>query len=123
MDVSSQPDIVSKIPPVVIGILVNHDAVGTPDPVIAITNVIRSDGKIEPAEPETAWASAFDAKRVPLAEAAGKMSVLPGMIEVVVRIVLARIMPDPFVAAGMDVGSFGVALLVAKGTSLFGSAF
>ena len=54
-----------------------------------------------------------------LTEAAGKTSVLPGAIEVVVRVVLPGIMTNPFVAAGMNVRRFRVAFLVAVVASLF----
>lgn len=121
MNVRSQPDVVGQIPAIMVGILVDHDVVGIPDPVIAIADIVGSNRKIEAAKPETARASPFDAKHVSLAEPAGKSSVLPGTIEVVVRIILACVMPDPLVAAGVDVGRFGMPLLIAVGTSLFWS--
>jgi hypothetical protein len=119
VNVRSQPDVVSQIPSVVVGILIHHDIVGPPVPVVAVAKIIRGNRKIEAAEPESARASSFDAKYMPFAEAAGKSSMLKGMIDMVVSVVLPRIMPNPFVAAGMDVRRFGVALFVAVGTSLF----
>jgi hypothetical protein len=41
------------------------------------------------------------------------------MIDVVVRVVLPCIMADPFVSAGMDVRSFGMAFFVVESASLF----
>jgi len=60
---------------------------------------------------------------MPFAKAACKAPVLEGMIEVLVRVVLPGVMPDPFVAAGMDVRSVGVALHVAVGTKLLRALF
>lgn len=102
-----------------IRILVDHDIVGTPIPVVAIAEIIGRNRKIETAEPEAARASAFDSEHMTPTEATGKSPVLPGMMEVVVRVVLPGIVSDPFVAAGMDVRSIGMALLVAVRSSLF----
>jgi hypothetical protein len=49
---------------------------------------------------------------VALAESAVEMPVLEGMIEMVVRVILAGVMADPFVAFGMDVRSCGVAFRI-----------
>src|SRR5580692_228240 len=105
MDVRPQPDVVSQIPAVVVGILVDHDIVGAPVPVVAVAEIILCNRKVEAAEPEAARASPFNAKRMSPPEAATKSSVFERMIDVVVRVVLPCIMSDPFVAAGMDVRS------------------
>src|ERR1700691_2913812 len=101
--VCSQPDVVRQVPAVMIGIFVDHDIVGIPEPVIAVAYIVRRHRKIESTEPEAARASALNVKHVALAKAAGKMSVLPGMIKMVVRVILPGIMPHPFVTARMDV--------------------
>jgi hypothetical protein len=117
MDVGSQPDVVGQIPAIVVGIVVDYDIVGSPVPIIAITEVIRGNGKVEAAKPEAARASAFNAKRVPSSNTAGKSSMLKGMIDMVMRIVPAGIVAHPPVPIGVDVWSVRVALHIAVGTS------
>src|ERR1700722_6618238 len=119
VDVRSQADVVGQIPAVVVWIVVNYDIVGSPVPIIAITEVIRGNRKIEAAEPEAARASSFNAESVALADAAGKSSVLERMIDVEMSVVLACIVANPLVSLGMDVRSFRMALRVAIGASLF----
>jgi hypothetical protein len=48
---------------------------------------------------------------VAAAEATGEVAVLPGMVEVVVNIVMAGVVADPF-AVGVDVRSVGMASFV-----------
>jgi hypothetical protein len=72
---------------------------------------IRGDAEVEATEPETVWASAADMPDVATAEAAGEASVLPGMVDVVVRIVAAGVMADPL-AVGVDVRGVGAGAVV-----------
>ena len=80
MDVSTQSDVVSQVPAVVVGIFVNDDVIAVPEPVAAEANVIRSHTEIEAAEPEAVGAASGQMPNVATAEAAGKASVFPGMI-------------------------------------------
>jgi hypothetical protein len=48
------------------------------------------------------------------------MAVLPGVVQVVMGIVPSRIVADPDIAFGVDVGRFGMALGVAKGPAILG---
>jgi hypothetical protein len=102
VDVSTQSDVVSQVPAVVVGIFVNDDVIAVPEPVAAEANVIRSHTEIEAAEPEAVGAASGQMPNVATAEAAGKASVFPGMIKVVVGIVTAGVVSDPF-AVGVDV--------------------
>jgi len=96
VDVGSQSYVVCEVPAVVVGVFVDDDVVAVPEPVAAKADVIESDAEKEAAEPETIGAASGEAPDVVTAEAAGEMAVLPGMIEVVVRIVGAGVMADPF---------------------------
>ena len=87
MDICPQPDVVSQIPAVVIGILIDHDIVGTPVPIVAVVEIIFGNRKIEAAEPEPARAPSFDSKHMSSPEAAVKSPVLKGVIDMVVRVV------------------------------------
>jgi hypothetical protein len=92
----------------VVGVFVDDDVVVIPKPVVTESDVIRGDAEVEATEPETVWASAAEMPDVPTAEAAGEASVLPGMVDAVVRIVAAGVMADPL-AVGVDVRGVGVA--------------
>ena len=94
-------------------IFVNDDVVAVPEPIAAEANVIRGYAEIEAAEPETVGTASGEMSDVAAAEAAGKASVLPGMIEVVVRVVAARVMANPF-AVRMDVRRVGMSGLVVE---------
>jgi hypothetical protein len=98
----------------VIRILVNHDLVGIPQPVTAIAQVERRDAEVEASEPESRRASSCQVPDVMRTESAGEMAVLPGMIEVVMRIVAAGIVADSR-AVRMNVGSIRMALFIRKG--------
>src|SRR6202020_1504329 len=89
-----------------VGVFVNDDVVAIPKPVVAESDVIWGDTEVKAAEPETVWASAAEMPDVATAESAGEASVLPGMIEVVVRIVAAGVMADPL-AVGVDMRGVG----------------
>src|ERR1700733_2249230 len=52
-------------------------------------------------------------------DAAGEVPVLEGMIQVIIRVVRAAVVPDPLVAGSMDVRSFGMPGLVGE-TLMFG---
>ena len=96
-----------------VGVFVNDDVVVIPKPVVAESDVIWGDTEVKAAEPETVWASAAEMPDVATAESAGEASVLPGMVEVVVRIVAAGIVANPF-AVGVNVWRVGMASLVVE---------
>ncbi len=98
VNVGSQTDVVRQIPADMIRIVVDYDLVGIPQPVVAVPKIIRSDGEIEPAEPEAVRTSSNEPPDVSPAEAAGEVTVLPRMIQVVISIHAASVMTDPALA-------------------------
>lgn len=117
VDVGSEPHVVGQVIAVVVWIFVDNDVVAIPKPVVAESEVIGSNAEIEASEPEAVGAAAAEMPAVVAAESAGKASVLPGMIDVVVEIVAARIVADPL-AVGVDVGSIGMSGFVVEMTVL-----
>ena len=113
MNVSAESHVVSEIPAVVVGILIDDDVIAIPEPVATVANVIRSHAEIEAAEPEAVGAASSQMPDVAAAEAARKASVLPGMIKVIVSIVGASAMANPF-AIGMDVRRIRMSGLVVE---------
>src|SRR5580692_7287941 len=87
--ISAQPNVVSQVPADMVGIGVDDDVVAVPEPVIAEADVGRGDAKEEPVKAETLRAAACKAVDMARAEGAWKVSVLPGAIEMVARIILA----------------------------------
>src|SRR5271169_3949927 len=76
MNVGAQPDVVSEIPAVVVGIFVDHDIVAVPEPVIAIGQVKRGDAEVVAAKPETAGIASLNAPAVSAAKAAVEAAML-----------------------------------------------
>lgn len=95
MHIGTKPDVISQVPAVVIGVLEDRDVVGVPKPVAAVADVKVGDCKTKTAEPEQVRASATEAPDMSAAETTGEVSVLPRVIQMIVRIVSARVMPNP----------------------------
>ena len=80
-----------------IGILINDDLVGAPEPAIAKGDVVWGNAKEETAKPKTRRAASCKVPDMVGAEPAREVPVLPRMSEMVVRIVPAGVMPHPLV--------------------------
>lgn len=113
MDVGAEANVVGKVPAVVVGVFVDNDIVTVPEPVAAEADVVGGDAEIESAEPKAIRAASAEVPDMAAAEAASKVAVLPGMVEVVVDIVMAGIVTDPF-AVGVNVRHVGMASLVVE---------
>lgn len=113
VNVSAQSHVVGKVPADVVRIVIDDDLIAIPEPVIGKANIKGSDAEEEAAKPETARSAALNPENVPRAKAAPKMSVLPGTIKVVMRIVTAGIMADPFVV-GVNMGRVRMSRLVVE---------
>ena len=111
VNVRSEPHVVSQVIAVVIGIFIDDHVVAIPEPAVAEGNVKVGDAEIETAEPEATGTAAAQMPAVIGTEAAGKVSVLPGMIEMIVGIVAAGVVADPF-AVGMNVWSIGMSAFI-----------
>jgi len=119
VNVGAKSYVVGEVPAFVVGIVVDDDVVAIPEPVVAETKVIGRNAEIKTAEPEATGATTAEVPDVAAADAAGEASVLPGMVEVVVNVVAASVMADPF-AVGVDVRSVWVTGLVVEVTLLRG---
>jgi hypothetical protein len=108
VNVCAEPYVVREIPTVVIRVLIDHDLIGIPEPVIAETEIVRGDAKIEAAEPETARASSANPPDVAATETSGKPPVFPGMIQMIVDIIAPGIMADPSIMLDINVGNGGM---------------
>jgi len=119
--VGAEADVVGQVEAFVIGVFVDGDLVGAPVPVVAEAVVSGENAEVEAAEPEAFAIAAFDAPDVAAAETAGEAAVSPGMIDMVVGIIAAGVMADPF-AVGVDVRGVGMAFLVVESAMLVSRA-
>jgi len=113
MNVGAEPDVVGQVPTRMVRIFIDHYIVAVPKPIAAIAKVIRGDCESEPSKEESAWTSASEVKNVMGPKAAGKVSVLPGMVKMIVYIAGTGVVTNPL-TIWMDVRSVGVTVLVRK---------
>jgi hypothetical protein len=116
VNVGAQPGIVGEVPALVVGVLVNHDIVAVPKPIIGVGKVKRGDAEVVAAKPETAGIASLNAPAVSAAEAAVETAMLPGVIDVEADVIASAFVPHPL-AVTVDVGSFGVAYAVVVGAA------
>lgn len=100
-----------------IGILIDDDVIAVPKPVIAESDIHRGYTEVEATEPESTGAASRQVPDVAPTKATREAPVLPGMIDVVVRIVAPGVVADPL-AVGMDVRRVRVPALVVEVTVL-----
>ena len=86
-----------------IGIVIDHDVIAVPQPVIAGIVVIGRGLKKETADVESIATAAMQPPDMLRPERPGKASVLPGMIEMIMNIIPAHVVPDPAVIFRVNV--------------------
>jgi hypothetical protein len=114
--VDAESWIVGKIPAIVIRIIVDHDVIVVPIPIINITEIEGSYAEVISSEPEAAGPSAAQAPHVARSESALEAAMLPGMVKVESGIATAIVVADPLVIL-VDVRSFGVRGFIAIGSA------
>src|ERR1700739_2207256 len=95
VDVGTEPGVVGQVPAVVVGIFVDDDRIAVPIPVIGVVVIVGSYAEIADAEPKALAVSSAQVIDVAAAKAAGEVAVLPGVIEMVVRVSATGIVADP----------------------------
>ena len=113
VSVGTEPHVISQIPAIVVRILIDHDLVGIPKPVTHEAEIGRGNAEEEAIESETLRTASREVKYVAWSEATCKASVLPGMIEMIGRVVAAGIMSDPLVVR-VNVRSFWMPGLIRR---------
>jgi len=114
MHIRAQPHVVRQVPSDVVGVLVDHDAVAVPEPVVAVVIVVWGDVEVVAAEPEAVPAAAGYHENMARTKAAVVVAVLPGMVEMVVNLVSPVLVADPSAILAVDVRSVGMSFTVAK---------
>lgn len=118
MGVSAQPDIIGQVIADVIRIVIDDDVIIVPEPWARVVIVVRRNLKQIAPNIKPIRAATAQTPNVPRAKAGSEMSMLPGIVEVIVLIIAARIVANPAVIFSMHVGSFRMALLIAVGAML-----
>src|ERR1700722_17849332 len=95
MYIGAEANVVGQIPANMVGILVDHNLIRIPEPIIAECQIGRSHRPIPAIEPEPARSSTANSPHVTGTKPASKVAMLPWLIEMVVRIAGAGIVPNP----------------------------
>jgi hypothetical protein len=95
-----------------VGILVDHDLIAAPIPSRHDVVIVRGDVPVEIVEPESFPVSSPQHEYMLWSKATGEASVCPRLIEVVMRIVGATIVSDPFIVLGVNVRNIRMTFLV-----------
>ena len=112
MHIGAEAHVVGEIPSGMVGVFVDDDLVGVPEPAVAEGDVSRSNIPIPAVEPEAAGAAAGETPNMGAAKAAGEVAVGEWLIHMVAGIVGAGVVTDPGLSV-IDVRNVGVAGLVA----------
>ncbi len=107
MHVRPETYVIGEIPAGMIGIVVDHDLIGIPEPAIAIGHLSGKHAEVVSTKPEPRWTASRQTPYVFRTEAEREAPVLPGAVEPETRVVATRGMSDPGFAV-VDVGSIGV---------------
>jgi hypothetical protein len=118
--VGSKPWVISEIKAHVVGIVVDHDIVGVPPPVVAIVIVVGRYAKEKSAKPKAFPIPSSQVKYMTGAEATREVTMLPGMFDMEVRVSTARIMSHPGIVR-VNVGGFRMPGLVPESTMFRGA--
>jgi hypothetical protein len=101
-------------------VLVDHDLIASPIPVTDDVVIESGDIPVKIAEPEAFPVSSRKVEYMLRSKTTAEMSVRPRLSEVVIRIVPATIMSDPFIVLGVNVRNIRMTLLV-HGNVVLGS--
>ena len=118
MSIGAQPRVIGKVPAVVVWIGIDHDIVAIPEPAAGIVVVIWRNLKEKAAHVETIPVATTEPPNVLRADATCEVSVLPGMVEMVVRIIAPAIVAYPLIILRVDVWRFRMARLILESLAL-----
>jgi len=112
--IGSQPHVIRQVPAHMIGIVIDHNLVRVPQPTVAVTYIERRYAPVPVVEPEASRSAARQVPHMARAKPSRKVTMLERMVEMIVRIILACVVTDPFVP--IHVGSIRMARLIAQVT-------
>jgi hypothetical protein len=102
----------------VIGVVIDHDVIAVPEPVVSVVVVIGRYREKETAEAKPLPAAATQPPNMLRANRTGESSVLPRMVKVIVSVVAAGVVSYPGVILRVNVRSLRVARLITERAAL-----
>lgn len=78
-------------------VIVNHDLIAIPEPIIAERVIRLGNTEEESAKPKPLWTASRKVKDMTTTDAARKSSMFERPVDVVPAVVSARLMPDPLI--------------------------
>ncbi len=111
MNVGPQPDVVSQIVAHVIRIVVNHNIITVPEPVIDITEIGVCDREVEAAKAKAVRITSTQPPNMPCTNGSRKAPMLPWMVEMVTRVM--SFMAYPTIVFCVHMGRFRMAFRIA----------
>ena len=103
MNVGPQARVVRQVPTIVVGIGIDHDVIAIPEPIGTGIVVVRRGLKEETAHVEAFAIASMQPPDMLRPDRPGEASMLPGMSEVIVRIVSAGIVSYPAIVLSVNV--------------------
>src|ERR1700689_3495780 len=98
MRIGGKSHVVGEIPADMIRVVIDHDVVAVPEPVCAISGVEGCDREEECTHRKSVRVASVKPPDVARPDGTGKVTVFPGMVEMIVRIIAAGVMTDPSIA-------------------------
>ena len=93
--IRSEPRVVCQVPSVMIRIFIDHYVIAVPLPSIGKSIIIRCDAEVETSESESFAVSASQMPDMSSTKPSGEVSMFPGMIHAIVRIIAPGIVSHP----------------------------
>jgi hypothetical protein len=108
--VGAQPNVVSQIVAYIVGIVVNHDVITVPEPIVDITKIRVCDRKEEAAKAKTVGITSTQPPNMACTDGAGKAPMLPRAVKMVTDIV--PLMAYPTIVFCVDMRRFRMAFRI-----------
>jgi hypothetical protein len=115
--VNAQPDVIGKVIAGVVWIVIDHDVVVVPEPVVSVVVIVLRELEVEAANAEPFAIAATKAPDVLRANASREASVFPRMVQMIVGVPAARVVSHPNIIL-VNVRGLGMVGLIVKGASL-----
>src|SRR5260370_33799698 len=101
MHVGSGPRVVCQVPSRMVGIVVDHDGIGIPEPIGNVRIIELANGEIVSVEPESLAVAALKMKNVAGSESTRKAPVFKGTFHAEALVIAVEVVPHP-IAITMD---------------------
>ena len=112
MSVPAYPRVISEIPANMFGVFIDHDLITSPVPACDDIVIIGGNIPIEIAEPEALPIPSSQHEYALRSTATAEASMLPRLLDVIMRIIGSTSMSDPLIVPGVNVRNLRMAPFV-----------